>query len=58
MHEYRILYKDWKEKIKAIERTIKLSLKYQLPLHEKHIGMAKNSFDWEIIQQLDKYENQ
>lgn len=54
----RILYKDWKEKIKATERTIKLNIKYQLPLLQKQIDMAKNSPDWEIIHLLDKYENQ
>jgi hypothetical protein len=39
----RILYKDCKEKIKATERTIKLNLKYHLPIHQKQIGIAKNS---------------
>jgi hypothetical protein len=53
----RILYKDCKEKIKATERTIKLNLKYHLPMHQKQIGIAKNSPVRKVIHQLDQYES-
>jgi hypothetical protein len=49
----RILYDDWKEKIKAIEKSVAYNLKYDLPLIGRQVDLAKTSAVWEIRVQHD-----
>ncbi|MGX7689392.1 relaxase/mobilization nuclease domain-containing protein [Flectobacillus roseus] len=49
----RKIYEEWKEKMKASERSVALNLKYDLPIVGQHNDIAKTSAVWEIRVQHD-----
>ena len=44
----RKIYEEWREKMKATERSVALNLKYDLPIVGQHNDIAKTSAVWEI----------
>jgi hypothetical protein len=44
----RKIYEEWREKMKATERSVALNLKYDLPIVGQHNDITKTSAVWEI----------